>query len=109
MIIQLNNATFSLLLKLTHDIKHILEKLILLLIPVPFFMLTTGIEGIIKYESPENLASLGSIGSGFFNFINMHTLIILGALGITFIIWFITRKVWTYSEDDSYDDESKEL
>ncbi|MCU7800442.1 MAG: hypothetical protein KZQ70_09905 [gamma proteobacterium symbiont of Lucinoma myriamae] len=109
MIIQLNNTAFSLLLKLTHDIKPILGKLILLLIPLPFFMLTAGIGGIIKQVSPESLGSLGSISSGFFYSINMHTMIILGALVITFFIWFITRKVWRYSEDDSYNDKNEEL
>ena len=107
MIIQLNNTAFSSLAKPAPAIKHILEKLTLLLMPLPLFMLFTGTEGIIKHESPENLASLGSIGSGFFNFINMHTLIIFGALGITFIVWFITRKIWTYSEEDFYENESQ--
>lgn len=100
MIIQINNTAFSLLSKLTHDIKPVLEKLSLLFIPLPIFMLITGIEGIIKHESPESLASLGSISSGFFSFINMHSLIIFGALGITFIVWLITRKIWAFSEED---------
>lgn len=100
MIIQLHNTAFSLLLKLTHNIKHILEKLSLLLIPLPLLMLITGINGIIKNESPEALASFASIGAGFFNSINMHSLIIIGALGVTFIIWFVTRKIWSNSEEE---------
>lgn len=100
MIIQLNNTAYRLLPKLTHSIKLVLEKILLLLIPVPLLMLFTGIEGIIKHESPERLASLGSVGSGFFVFINMHSLIIFGALGITFIVWLFTRKIWALSNED---------
>jgi hypothetical protein len=74
--------------KLAPAICHVLEKLTLLMIPLPVFMLITGIGGLIEQESPENLASLGSIGSGFFSFIEMHSLIITGAFGVTFIYLF---------------------
>lgn len=95
MIIQVNKTALSSLFKFAPAIKHTLEKLTLLLILVPLFMLITGIEGIIKQVSPESLGSLASVSSSFFSSLNMHTLIIFGALGTTFIIWFITRKVWT--------------
>lgn len=67
----------------------------ILLIPLPVFMLITGIEGLIKHQSPEKLASIASVGTVFFDFFNMHSLIILGALGLTFIIWFINRNKWS--------------
>jgi len=85
--------------RLAPAIRHLLEKITILLIPLPVFMLITGIEGIIEQESPDNLASIGSVSSGFFNFLEMHSLIIAGAFGVTFIIWFLTRKVWSNSED----------
>lgn len=89
------------LVKLTPAIQHILEKLTILIIPLPLFMLITGIAGIIEQESPESLASIGAIGSGFFNSFDMHFLIILGAFGVTFIIWFLTRNIWNNRRDNS--------
>ncbi len=94
--------------KLTPTIRHIFEKLIILLMPIPLFMLFTGIEGLIEQESPENLASLGTIGSGFLNFLEMHSLIIIGALGITFIIWFLTRNIWSSPEHRSFENSNSE-
>ncbi len=87
--------------KLAPAIRHILKKLIVLMIPLPVFMLITGIAGIIEKESPENLASLSSVGSGFFSFLEMHSLIIAGAFGLTFIAWFLTRNMWSNTNDDS--------
>ena len=84
-------------------IRHILEKMTILLIPLPLFMLFTGTEGIIEQESPDNLASLSSVSSGFFNSIDMHSLIFAGAFGVTFIIWFLTRRMWNNLEDTSYE------
>ncbi len=92
--------------KLTPAIRHMLEKLTILLVPIPLFMLIIGIEGLIEQQSPENLASLGSVGSGFFNSLEMHSLIIIGALGVTFIIWFLTRNIWSSLEQ--HDDEKSE-
>ena len=82
-------------LKLAPAIHHLLKKITMLLILLPLFMLISGIKGIIEQESPDNLASLGSVGSAFLNFIDMHVLIIAGAFGVTFIIWFLTRNIWT--------------
>ena len=97
--------------KLAPALRHILEKITILLIPLPIFMLITGIEGIIEQESPDNLASLGTVGSGFFNFLEMHSLIIAGAFGMTFIIWFLTRSIWDNDEDcgSEYMDEYEEF
>ena len=88
--------------KLAPAIRHFLEKITILLIPLPLFMLFTGIKGIIEQESPNNLASLSSVSSGFFNSIDMHSLIFIGAFGVTFIIWFLTRRMWNNLEDTSY-------
>jgi len=90
--------------KLKPALKHTLEKLIVLLIPVPVLMLIKGIEGIIERESPDSLASLGTVGSGFFNFLEMHSLIIAGAFGVTFIVWFLTRNIWSNSDSEYSDD-----
>ncbi|MCP3849442.1 MAG: hypothetical protein GY694_04270 [Gammaproteobacteria bacterium] len=108
------NALSRLNSKLGPALKHTLEKLIILLIPVPVLMLIKGIEGIIERESPDSLASLGTVSSGFFNFLEMHSLIIAGAFGVTFIVWFLTRNIWSNSDseytDDDYDDfVTKEL
>ncbi|MDX2504506.1 MAG: hypothetical protein QNL62_08525 [Gammaproteobacteria bacterium] len=85
--------------KLKLSIRHTLEKIAIILIPLPLFMLFTGIEGIINNDSPEILATFGSLGFGFFNSFEMHTLIIAGAFGVTFLIWFVTRNIWTNSEE----------
>jgi len=90
--------------KLGPALKHTLEKLVVLLIPVPVLMLIKGIEGIIERESPDSLASLGTVGSGFFNFLEMHSLIIAGAFGVTFIVWFLTRNIWSNSDSEYTDD-----
>lgn len=94
--------------KLAPAIRHILEKLTVLILPLPIFMLITGIAGIIEQQSPENLASLSSVGSGFFSFLEMHFLIIAGALGVTFIVWFLTRNIWSSSDDVSFENTSSE-
>jgi hypothetical protein len=94
-------------------IHHLLEKITLLFIPLFLFMLSTGIEGIIEKESPDSLASFGSVSSSFFNFIGMHSMIIVGALGITSVIWFLTRNLWTTSDEyidaSQYIDEYEEF
>ncbi len=88
-------------------IHSILEKVVWLLLPLPLFMLITGTEGIIENESPENLASLSTLRSGLVDFLNMHTLIIFGAFGLTFMIWLITRKMWTPSVQDRHQSSDK--
>lgn len=94
--------------KLAPAIRHVLEKLTILLIPLPIFMLIIGIEGIIEQNSPENLASLGTVGTSFISLLGVHSLIIAGALGVTFIVWFLTRKIWNNSEDNSFDEDFSE-
>ncbi len=75
-------------------IRHILEKLVVFLLPLPLILLIMGTAGIIKNDSPDNLASMRSMTQSFFNYFELHTLIIMGALGITLIVWFITRNIW---------------
>ncbi|MCW8931327.1 MAG: hypothetical protein OQL19_13945 [Gammaproteobacteria bacterium] len=91
--------------KLFPAIRHVLEKLTIVLIPLPVYMLIKGIEGIIEQESPESLASLGAVSSGFFNSLDMHSLIFLGALGLTFIVWFLTRNIWANGDDSEFSNE----
>ena len=71
-------------------------------------MLIIGIEGIIEQESPDNLASLGTVGASFISLLGVHSLIIAGALGVTFIVWFLTRKIWNNSEENSFDEDFSE-
>jgi len=94
--------------KMTPALRHMLEKMTILLIPLPLFMLAAGIEGLIAQESPASLASLSSVSTSFLSFLDFHTLIIAGAFGVTFIIWFVTRRVWFSYEDDTvdYDEEA---
>jgi hypothetical protein len=96
----LHDTLFKISSKSAPAIRHILEKLSIFLIPLPLFMLFAGTEGLIKNESPDSLASLSAISSGFFHFPGMHTLIIAGAFGVTFIIWFLTRNLWTNDTAD---------
>ncbi len=84
------------------SVRHFLEKLVILLIPLPLFMLFAGTEGIIENDSPENLATLGTLSSSFFNFFGLHTLIIAGAFGITFIIWFVTKNIWSNIDEEPF-------
>jgi len=89
----------KLIAKLAPSLRHILEKIAILFVPLPLFMLFSGTTGIIEKNSPEHLATISSMGSSFFNSFEMHSLILAGAFGITFIIWVITRKVWNQSDE----------
>lgn len=92
--------------KLEPSLRHLLEKVAVFLIPLPLFMLFSGTIGIIENETPDSLANMGSMGSSFFTFMDMHALIIAGAFGVTFIIWFVTRNIWNQSEDELYDEQN---
>ena len=76
------------------------KNLSLLLIPIPLSMLAAGTEGLIEVEPPDNLASLGAISSGFFNFLALHSLILSGAFGVTFIVWLLTKKLWLTTDNE---------
>lgn len=80
--------------KISPAIRHILEKLTVFLIPIPLLFLIWGTEGIIEKDSPENLGSISAMSQSFFNYFELHTLIFIGALGITLIVWLITRNMW---------------
>lgn len=100
MFIDMHHFTGKLLPKLAPSVRHILEKIAILFIPLPLFMLFSGTTGIIEKESPEHLATISTMGSSFFNSLGMHSLIIAGAFGITVIVWFITRKFWNQSDEE---------
>jgi len=100
MLLHLHDFSTKIIPKLAPAIRHIVEKIAILLIPLPLFMLFTGTEGIIEKDSPENLASISSLSYSFFNSFGMHILILSGALGVTFLIWFITKNIWKNSEDE---------
>ena len=104
----IHDYTFRIIPKLAPSLRHILEKIAVLFIPLPLLMLFFGTLGIIEKESPEHLANIGSMGSSFFNSLELHTLIIAGAFGVTLIVWFITRKIWTQSDEDYLNDELEE-
>ena len=81
--------------KLSPAIRHMLEKLAVFLLPVPLLLLVMGTVGIIKNDSPDSLGSISSLSQSFFNYFELHTLIFMGALGITLIVWLITRNMWS--------------
>jgi hypothetical protein len=97
----IHDFRFKLFKDIIPALLNILEKLLILILPLPFFMVFLGTQGIIEENSPDNLANFNAMSSGFFDSLGMHALIILGALGITLIIWFITRKIWRNSEQKS--------
>ncbi len=92
--LQLSWIKLKQLPELLSAMRYILEKLIIFLLPVPLLFLIIGTKGIIEKDSPENLGSINSLSQSFFNYFEMHTLIISGALGITFIVWLFTRNMW---------------
>ena len=53
------------------------------------FIIFSGISGIIEHKSPEVMASLSTLGNSFFAYFKYHALIIIGALSLTFSIWFL--------------------
>lgn len=55
-----------------------------LLFALSLFAIFFGVSGIIEYKSPENLASLVTLSSGFINYIEYHALIVSGALCFVF-------------------------
>lgn len=101
MIMHIHDFRFKLHKDIIPALLHLLEKLLIILLPLPFFMVFLGTQGIIEENSPDSLANFNAMSSGFFDSLGMHALIILGALGITLIIWFITRKIWRNSEQQS--------
>ncbi len=81
--------------KLSPAIRHMLEKLAVFLLPVPLLLLVMGTIGIIKNDSPDSLGFISRLSQSFFNYFELHTLIFMGgALGITLIVWLITRNMW---------------
>lgn len=108
MITHLHDCKIKRIAEFSPSIQNILKKIVILLIPIPLFMLITGTEGIIENDSPENLATLNSLGANFFNSYEMHTLIFSGAFGITFIIWLVTRNIWKNSANRRLEDRTPE-
>ena len=51
-------------------------------------MFVYGISGIIEHKSPHNLQSALTLMGGFIMYFEYHLMIILGALGSTFSIWY---------------------
>ena len=102
MVIHFNSYLLNTLLEFTVtqicSVCKIIDKMIVFFIPLPLLMLILGISGVIDYESPDELESINTLSLSFINHINVHSLILLGAFGLTFIIWLITRKLWVYSE-----------
>ena len=79
-----------------HDISNFVHGFFSKTVYTMFFALSLlviffGVSGIIEHKSPENLASLASLGSGFITHFEYHALIIFGALCFTFSIWFMRK------------------
>ena len=68
--------------------------MVILILPIFVFLLFNGINAMILQNSPENLESMSTLGFSFVTFLDLHFRILFGALGITFVIWFFTRKIW---------------
>ena len=51
-----------------------------------------GVSGIIEHKSPEDLASLSILSSSFIHYFEYHALIIVGALSLTFSMYFLGKK-----------------
>lgn len=62
-----------------------------ILFTLSLFVIFFGVSGIIEHKSPENLASLTTLGSGFITYFEYHALIIFGALCFTFSLWFMRK------------------
>lgn len=71
-----------------------LEKYILIFIPLPIWMLILGTIQLVKNTSPEVLMSIRHGNMNFFDYLEQHLLILMGAAGITLIFWIYTRKIW---------------
>lgn len=94
-----HDITNKLIVKRSPSFQHILEKIALLFIPFPLLMVYAGTLGIIENDTPDSLASIASMGSSFLNFFEMHTLIIAGSFGVTFIIWLVTKNLWSQTDE----------
>ena len=55
------------------------------------FVIFYGVSGIIEHKSPENLASLATLSSGFITYFKYHILIISGALFLTFSVRLLRK------------------
>lgn len=66
-------------------------KIIYPIIALSLFIIFFGVSGIIEHKSPDNLASLATLGSGFITYFEYHVLIICGALSVTFAVWFVRK------------------
>ncbi len=98
----MNDLTYEHISHVLHDIashmkkvlKALFQIVVLLCLPIFAFLLFNGINKMILQNSPDNLASISSLGYSFVNFLDLHSMILLGALGITFVVWFFTRNIW---------------
>lgn len=84
--------------KQLHDIMNIghetFSKIVYtILFTLSLFVIFFGISGIIEHKSPENLASLTTLSSGFITYFEYHALIIFGALCFTFSMWFMRKNL----------------
>jgi Na+/H+-dicarboxylate symporter len=75
-------------------LKRFLQLIIYLFLPVFIYLLFSNINEMILQNSPENLGSINSLSYSLLTFLDLHFMILLSALGITFVIWFITRDIW---------------
>lgn len=90
----MTHALHDLVTQLKHLLKTFFRTIVLLFLPVSVYLLFSGINAMILQNSPDNLASISSLGYSFFAFLDLHSMILLGALGITLVIWFFTRELW---------------
>ena len=62
-----------------------------ILFTLSLFVIFYGVSGIIEHKSPEDLASLATLSSGFITHFKYHALIISGALCLTFSVGLLRK------------------
>lgn len=71
-----------------------IEKLILCLTPIPLIFLFAGTRAMIESADPFEVNAISSTLNAFSANNEMHFLILIGALCLTLMLWFGTRKYW---------------
>jgi len=64
---------------------------IFVILGMSFLILSFGVSGIVENKTPESMATIGTLTSSFFQYIEYHALIVTGALGFIFAAWLMER------------------
>jgi|GEM_PF-2739944 len=76
------------------DKMRTIEKLMVYLMPIPLAFLFTGTRAMIQEAGPFELNAISFTLNAFSNHFEIHVLILTGALCLTLMLWFATRKYW---------------